>query len=125
VFYGTILGLVYVHHNWVANFNAPPEWWSISYSLAFVIFSGAMCFTVPAIHLRLARARWHLLDAMQPSAYGIYLLHYIFIVWLQYAVYDLPLHAGAKFAIVFIGALSISWILTMILRKIPLVARMV
>ena len=27
---------------------------------------------------------------MQPSAYGVYLLHYIFIVWLQYAVYDLP-----------------------------------
>jgi surface polysaccharide O-acyltransferase-like enzyme len=125
VFYGAILGLVYVHHNWVANFNAPPEWWSIGYSLAFAIFSGAMCFTVPAIHLRFAKARWRLLDAMQPSAYGIYLLHYIFIVWLQYAVYHLPLHAGAKFAIVFVGTLSMSWVLTMILRKIPLVARMI
>jgi surface polysaccharide O-acyltransferase-like enzyme len=125
VFYGAILGLVYVHHNWVANFNAPPEWWSIGYSLAFALFSGAMCFTVPAIHLRFAKARWRLLDAMQPSAYGIYLLHYIFIVWLQYAVYDLPLHAGAKFAIVFVGTLSMSWILTIGLRKIPSVARMI
>ena len=125
VFYGAILGLVYVHHNWVANFNAPPEWWSIGYSLAFGIFSAAMCFTVPAIHLRLAKARWRLLDAMQPAAYGIYLLHYIFIVWLQYAVYDPPLHAGAKFAIVFIGTLSMSWALTIILRKIPVVARMI
>jgi surface polysaccharide O-acyltransferase-like enzyme len=125
VFYGAILGLVYVHHNWVANFNAPPEWWSVGYSLAFVIFSGAMCFTVPGIHLRFAKARWRLLDAMRPSAYGIYLLHYIFIVWLQYAVYDLPLHAGTKFAIVFVGTLSMSWILTVALRKIPLVARMI
>jgi peptidoglycan/LPS O-acetylase OafA/YrhL len=124
VFYGAILGLVYVHHNWV-NFNAPPEWWSVSYSLAFAIFSGAMCFTVPAIHLRFAKARWRLLDAMQPSAYGIYLLHYIFIVWLQYAVYDLPLHAGAKFAIVFVGTLSMSWGLTIALRRIPLVGRMI
>ncbi|MEA2897838.1 MAG: hypothetical protein QOJ84_3453 [Bradyrhizobium sp.] len=125
VFYGAILGLVYAHHNWVANFNAPPEWWSVGYSLAFAIFSGAMCFTVPAIHLRFARARWRLLDAMQPSAYGIYLLHYIFIIWLQYAVYDLPLHAGAKFAIVFVGTLSMSWVLTIALRKIPAVARMI
>jgi surface polysaccharide O-acyltransferase-like enzyme len=124
-FYGAILGLVYAHHNWVANFNAPPQWWSVGYSLAFAIFSGAMCFTVPAIHLRFARARWRLLDAMQPSAYGIYLLHYIFIIWLQYAVYDLPLRAGAKFAIVFVGTLSMSWTLTIALRKIPVVARMI
>lgn len=125
VFYGAILSLVYVHHNWVANFNAPPQWWSVSYSLAFAIFSGAMCFAVPAIHLRFARADWRLLDALRPSAYGVYLLHYIFIIWLQYAVYDLPLHAAAKFAIVFIGTLSMSWALTMILRKIAVVARMI
>jgi surface polysaccharide O-acyltransferase-like enzyme len=124
-FYGAILGLVYVHHNWMANFNAPPQWWNVSYSLAFAIFSGAMCFTVPAIHLRFVKRRWRLLDAMQPSAYGIYLLHYIFIIWLQYAVYDLQLDAGAKFAIVFVGTLSMSWGLTIALRKIPFVARMI
>jgi surface polysaccharide O-acyltransferase-like enzyme len=125
VSYGAILGLVYVHHNWVPNFNAPPEWWHVSYSLSFAIFSGAMCFTVPAIHLRLAKARWRLLDALRPSAYGVYLLHYIFIIWLQYVVYGLPLHAGAKFAIVFSGTLSMSWALTIALRKIPAVARMI
>ena len=25
--YGGILFLVYAHHNWVADFNAPPLWW--------------------------------------------------------------------------------------------------
>jgi surface polysaccharide O-acyltransferase-like enzyme len=125
VFYVSILSLVYVHHNWIADFDSPPRWWSVSYGLAFAIFSGAMCFTVPAIHLCFAKTRWRLLDAMRPSAYGIYLLHYIFIIWLQYAVYDLPLHVGAKFAIVFIGTLSMSWILTVALRKIPFVARMI
>jgi surface polysaccharide O-acyltransferase-like enzyme len=125
VFYAAILALVYVHHNWVADFNAPPPAWSVGYGLAFAIFSGAMCFTIPAIHLSFASARWPLLDAMQPSAYGIYLLHYIFIVWLQYAVFDLPLHAGAKFAIVFVGTLSLSWAIASGLRKIPLVGRMI
>ena len=125
VFYAAILMLVYIHHNWIEHFDLAPLWWHRSYSLAFAIYSGAMAFTVMAIQLRSADVRWPLLDAMRPSAYGIYLLHYIFIVWLQYAVYDLPLHAGAKFAIVFIGTLSMSWGLTIALRKIPLVARMI
>jgi surface polysaccharide O-acyltransferase-like enzyme len=125
LFYGAILALVYVHHNLVPDFDTPPLSWSIGYSLSFAIYSGAMCFTVPAIHLRFAGAAWRLLDAMQPSAYGIFLLHYIFIIRLQYAVYDLPLHAGAKFAIVFMGTLGMSWALTIALRKIPFVARMI
>ena len=53
------------------------------------------------------------------------LLHYIFIIWLQYAVYDYSLPAGIKFAIVFIGTLATSWGLTVMLRKIPVVARMI
>src|SRR6202035_3684169 len=63
VFYGAILGLVYIHHNWVPNFNAPPEWWNVGYSLSFAIFSGAMGFTVLAAHLSFAKANWRLLDA--------------------------------------------------------------
>jgi hypothetical protein len=52
-------------------------------------------------------------------------VHYIFIIWLQYAVYDYSLPAGIKFAIVFIGTLATSWGLTVMLRKIPVVARMI
>jgi Acyltransferase family len=125
VFYGAILGLVYAHHNWVADFNAPPLWWRASYGLAFALFSAAMTFTVPAIFLRFTQGPWSLLDALQPSAYGVYLLHYISIIWLQYALYDTSLHASVKFATVFTGTLSISWGLTVMLRKIPAVARMI
>jgi peptidoglycan/LPS O-acetylase OafA/YrhL len=125
LFYGAILDLVYVHHNWVADFNSPPLSWRTGYGLAFAMFSAAMAFTVPAIFLRFAESGWRLLDALQPSAYGVYLLHYIFIIWLQYAVYDYSLPAGIKFAIVFIGTLATSWGLTVMLRKIPVVARMI
>jgi surface polysaccharide O-acyltransferase-like enzyme len=75
--------------------------------------------------LRLAHSSLKLLDAMQPSAYGIYLVHYMFIIWLQYFVYDPAFPAGVKAAIVFIGTLSGSWILTLLLRRIPVVARMI
>jgi surface polysaccharide O-acyltransferase-like enzyme len=125
LFYGGILLLVYAHHNWVANFRLPPLWWRTAYGTVFAMFSAAMAFTLLTTSLRLAHFSNRLLDAMQPSAYGIYLFHYIFIIWLQYAVYDASFHAGMKFAIVFIGTLSGSWVITLLLRKIPVVARMI
>jgi surface polysaccharide O-acyltransferase-like enzyme len=125
VFYAAILVLVYAHHNWVADFDSPPLLWNVAYGLAFATFSAAMAFAVPAIFLCFAGSGWRLLDALQPSAYGVYLLHYIFIIWLQYAVYDYSLSAGVKFAIVFAGTLAMSWVLTVMLRKIPVVAPMI
>jgi surface polysaccharide O-acyltransferase-like enzyme len=125
LFYGAILLLVYAHHNWMANFDSPALWWKLAYGLAFASFSAAMAFTVPATSLQLARSSMRFLDAMAPSAYGIYLLHYIFIIWLQYFVYDPAWPAGVKAAVVFAGTLGGSWLLTVWLRKIPFVARMI
>ncbi len=125
VFYGAILFLVYVHHNWIVNFNSPPPSWRVAYGLAFALFSGTMAFAEPGLFLRSAKLPLRLLDAMRPSAYGIFLTHYIFIIWLQYAVYDPPLSAFLKFAIVFIGTLAGSWVTTVLLRKIPVVGRMI
>jgi peptidoglycan/LPS O-acetylase OafA/YrhL len=125
LFYGAILLLVYAHHHWVADFNSPPLSWRAAYGLAFALFSAAMAFAEPAVFLRFAKAPLKLLDAIRPSAYGIFLVHYIFIIWLQYAIYDPPLPAFVKFAIVFAGTLSLSWGLVVLLRKIPFVARMI
>jgi len=125
VFYLAILVLVYAHHNWVADFDSPPLLWRVSYGLAFATYSAAMAFMVSAFFLRSAESGWRLLDALRPSAYGIFLVHYIFIIWLQYAVYDYSFPAAVKFAIVFAATLSMSWGLTVILRKIPVVARMI
>ena len=77
------------------------------------------------LSLRLSSSSLRLLDAMQPSAYGIFLFHYMFIIWLQYVVYDPAWPAGVKAAIVFAGTLGGSWLLTVWLRKIPFVARMI
>ena len=109
LFYGAILLLVYAHHNWIADFNSPPLSWRAAYGLAFAMFSAAMTVAVPVFYLRFAKSSLRLLDALRPSAYGIYLVHYIFIIWLQYAVYDPPLPAFIKFAIVFAGTLLLSW----------------
>jgi surface polysaccharide O-acyltransferase-like enzyme len=62
---------------------------------------------------------------MQPSAYGIYLVHFIPLIWLQYLVYDPAFPAFVKFAIVFAGTLSTSWGFAVLLRKIPVLARLI
>jgi surface polysaccharide O-acyltransferase-like enzyme len=124
VFYGAILLLVYAHHNWI-NFNAPPLWWRIGYGFAFALFSGAMAFVEPGLFLRFAKTPLRLLDAMRPSAYGIFLIHYIFIIWIQYVVYDPAWSPFVKFAIVFAGTLAGSWATVVLLRKIPVVGRMI
>ena len=123
--YGAILLLVYAHHNWIADFASPALWWKTAYGLAFAMFSAAMAFTVLTTSLRLAHSSLRLLDALQPSAYGIFLLHYIFIIWLQYVVFDPAFPAGIKAAIVFVDSLGGSWALTVLLRKIPFLARMI
>jgi surface polysaccharide O-acyltransferase-like enzyme len=122
--YGVLLVLVYAHHNWI-SFDDPPLWWGIGYGLAFVLFCAAMTFTLPAFLLRFTNKDWGVLDWMRPSAYGIFLLHYIFIGWTQYALYDFAWPAGVKAALVFMVTLAISWLLTVALRKIPLVARVI
>src|ERR1700742_1684032 len=106
-------------------FGAPPLDWRVGYGLAFALFSAAMTFLEPSLFLRFAPGSWRVLDALRPSAYGIFLVHYIFIIWLQYAVYGLAWHAGVKAVVVFAGTLSLSWSLIVLLRKIPLVARMI
>jgi surface polysaccharide O-acyltransferase-like enzyme len=125
VFYGAILLLVYAHHNWVADFDSPPLSWRTAYGLAFALFSGAMAFAEPALFLRFAKTPLRLLDAMRPSAYGIFLTHYIFIIWLQYAVYDPDWSPFVKFAIVFLGTLAGSWTTVILLRRIPAVGSMI
>lgn len=125
LFYGAILVLVYAHHNWVADFNSPPLSWKTGYGLAFALFSAAMIFALLAVALRLASSSLVWLDALRPSAYGIYLTHYLFIIWLQYGVYDYSWPAAVKAAIVFTGTLSLSWGVTVLLRKSSFVARMI
>jgi surface polysaccharide O-acyltransferase-like enzyme len=123
--YGAIVLMVYIHHSGLIDLNSPPLWWHTGYGLAFAAFSAAMTFTVLAVFLRFERSSFRLLDAMQPSAYGIYLVHFIPLIWLQYVVYDPAFPAFVKFAIVFAGTLSTSWGLAVLLRKIPVLARLI
>jgi len=85
----------------------------------------ATCFALLALFTRFVRSRFRVTDSLSANSYGIYLFHYGFVIWLQYALLGFHLSAIAKFGLVFIGALSLSWGSAIQLRRIPIVARII
>ena len=65
------------------------------------------------------------MDSLSGNAYAIYLVHYLFITWLQYILLAVALFAIAKAAIVFAGTLILSWATTIAVCRVPIGARLV
>ena len=60
-----------------------------------------------------------LADSLTANAYGIYVFHYVFVIWMQFMLLGLSFPPWIKFVTVFLTALAGSWILTALLRKTP------
>jgi hypothetical protein len=99
--------------------------WEIASHSTFVLSSAASGFAFLAFFVRFAGRRGKILDSLSENAYGMYLIHYAFVSWLQYALLKAALPAIAKGGIVFLGAVLLSWSATAALRRIPAVARIV
>jgi surface polysaccharide O-acyltransferase-like enzyme len=89
--------------------------------LRYVLACFASCFFVFAVAIRFGGIRATLLDSVKANAFGMYLVHYLFIVWLQFALLGLALPAVVKAAIVFSLTLALSWSATAALRRVPVV----
>ena len=77
------------------------------------------CFAAFAAALRFGAFPSRILGSASENAFGIYVLHYPFVVWLQYALLSAALFAVAKGAIVFAGSLICSWALAIVFRAVP------
>ncbi|TMJ13936.1 MAG: acyltransferase [Alphaproteobacteria bacterium] len=93
----------------LAGWDASPPPYRLAAALAFPLACAAGVFSLLAICLRLMRTRHRVLDSLSANAYRIYLLHYAFVVWSQYALLGAGLSAAEKAAIVFVVALAMSW----------------
>lgn len=76
---------------------------------AVVLAVATACLGLAAVFLRFGSARSALADSLSENAYAIYLVHYVFVVWLQYGLLDAALPALVKGVLVFAGALLLSW----------------
>jgi surface polysaccharide O-acyltransferase-like enzyme len=104
---------------------SPTLWWQLCDGAAYVIGCAALCIACVALFLRFANGKASPLDRMRDQAYGIYLVHYVFVIWLQDARLDAGVPAILKGTIVFALSLAISWILVAALRRISWVASII
>ncbi len=92
-----------------------PEWSQanplvqLAASLAFPVACAGGGLFLLAICLRFGDRRHWVLDSLSANAYSMYLIHYVFVVWLQYALVGTGLFTFVKYAIVLTGALVMSW----------------
>ena len=89
--------------------SAPVALLQVLGDLALVTFAAAACFSMTGIFLRFANGRWPVIDSISEHAYGIYFFHYLFVVWLQYALLDFAVPAVIKGVAVFVGTVLFSW----------------
>jgi glucan biosynthesis protein C len=89
-----------------------------------VVSCATACFALAAVFLRFGAVRSAIFDSLSANAYGIYLVHYVFVIWLQYLLLGIVLFAIAKAAIVFTGTLVLSWTTTAVICRIPIGARL-
>jgi peptidoglycan/LPS O-acetylase OafA/YrhL len=91
--------------------------------LGLVLACAAMCFGLAGVFLRFATASWPVFNSLSDHAYGIYLVHYVFVIWLQYFLLGAAMFAIGKAAIVFGASLLLSWMTTAAVCRIPIGAR--
>jgi len=77
--------------------------------VAVALVVTTVCLAFSAVFLRFASARSTVTDSLSEHAYAIYLVHYVFVVWLQYALLGAAMPAIAKGVLVLAGTLLLSW----------------
>ena len=96
-----------------------PIWLQIPMDISFAIACTAGWLGALALCLRFGAVRSPILRSLSENAFGIYVVHYGFVVWLQYALLGVAAPAIVKVAMVFTGSLVLSWGLVSALRLTP------
>jgi peptidoglycan/LPS O-acetylase OafA/YrhL len=104
----------------LANTGTPSRAMRVMESLCFVPCCTAACLFMLAVFLRFANRPIRLFDALCDKAYGMYLVHYLFSVWLQFLLLGLPVPGGAaaKAAIVFCGTVALSFGMVALIQRV-------
>jgi surface polysaccharide O-acyltransferase-like enzyme len=124
--FGALGFLVHFRRMRLSNLaGAPPFWWQSSYGVVYAIACVTICLAVLALFLRFGQGEKNILDPLRGDAYGIYVVHYVPLLWLQHELLDISfapvmqLSAIVKAVVVFVLTLASSWAVTAALRKIP------
>lgn len=105
--------------------GVPEEAFIVGGGVAFAISCAISSFAFVALFVRFVKRHGPVWDSFSRNAYGIYLTHYVFVIWIQYALLASPLGAVAKGAIVFTAATALAWATTAFLRTFRPIGRVI
>ena len=104
--------------------SGPPLGLQILQALCFVASCGSMCMFLLTLFLRFANQPWPALDFLSDNAFGLYLVHYVFVVWLQYLLLGVVGSAIIKALAVFGGTLTLSYATIVAVRRVAAVVKL-
>jgi glucan biosynthesis protein C len=93
------------------------------FDLVFVASCLASSLACIAFFKQKIKSEQNFWNSLAANAYGIYLVHYIFVTWLQWALFQYTIPVILKFFIVFTAALTASWLIINWIRKIALIKK--
>ncbi len=90
--------------------------WMIYYTI-YVSSCALSSLAFISIFRRFIHSAKSLWTSLSDNAYLIYLVHFIFVIWMQFLLLPYNIPAFVKFAFTFVTAISISWALSSLLRR--------
>ena len=102
----------------------PVDWLQLR-ALSEILLCAVMSFAFISVFKRFVVSRMPLLDSLSANSYSMYLVHYPIVIWLQYAVLRVDLEPVVKVVIVFAAALVSSWVISIGLRRIPFISKII
>jgi surface polysaccharide O-acyltransferase-like enzyme len=101
----------------------PVPAYQVALSVTFAVScAGASLGSLGAFR-RLVRRPRPIFDSVSSNSYGIYLIHYAFVLWIQFALIAVSWPPWIKFGVAFIGGFGLSWGTSALLRQISAVRR--
>ncbi len=95
---------------------------AVAACLGFCVSCATSSFAALALFLRFSRARSALGDSFCAAAYGIYIVHYPIVSWIQYGLVGVPASGLVKGIAVTAASIGASWLLVSLLRRSRVVA---
>ena len=100
-----------------------PRAWEAAAAFTYTLACAASGLFFLALFTKLMQRRSAIWDSLSSNAYGMYLIHYPVVVWLQFALLAVAPSPITKGAIVSVGAVALSWGIVVALRRVPAIAR--
>jgi len=93
--------------------------WDLLNGICFVLSCAMSSMAVLAVFLRFARPS-AILDSLRDNAYGMYLVHYAIVTWVQYVLLPAPWPGLVKAVVAFGSTVALSWFVTAMARRMAL-----